>query len=244
MSADVLRVGAALPDPPFELPRPRDRADAEGFDPSLMAAVAAQLGRELQLVRYDGADFDGIFAGLDRHEYDVVASGATITPRRQQLARFCSPYVVSGQSLVVRADSSIASTGDLGGRVLGVQEGNTSEPVADSLRAAGELGAVRRYPYDGIVGALEDVEHGVIDGFMKLEPVMRWLVRHRPELHIAQTRITDERLAVAVQRDDAALVADIDGALATLRADGTLAALGRHWLGTEEHGNGTEVVLS
>jgi len=53
-----------------------------------------------------------------------------------------------------------------------------------------------------------------------------------------------ERLAAAVQRDDTAVAADVDGALATLRADGTLVALGRRWLGTEEGGNGTEVVLS
>lgn len=42
-----------------------------------MRAVATALGRELVIVRYRTDDFDGIFAGLDRGDYDVVASGAT-----------------------------------------------------------------------------------------------------------------------------------------------------------------------
>jgi ABC-type amino acid transport substrate-binding protein len=50
-----------------------------------------------------GADFNGIFAGLSDGSYDCVASGATITPGRQAIADFCTPYCVSGQSLVVDA---------------------------------------------------------------------------------------------------------------------------------------------
>ena len=239
----VLRVGSALPDPPFELPATgAGSPGVTGFDPEVMAAVAKALGRELHVVHFTGADFDGIFDDLERGEYDVVASGATITEHRRHLARWCRPYVRSGQSLVVRVDAEITSTADLGGRTLGVQRGNTSEPVADALHAAGQLGAVKRYPYEGILSALDDVEHGVIDGFMKLEPVMRWMVRDRPQLHIVQTRITAEELSVAVRRDDVALAGELDAALDGLRADGTLAGMGRRWLGTDLPGSGTAVV--
>ena len=148
----VLRVGSALPDPPFELPATgAGSPGVTGFDPEVMAAVAKALGRELHVVHFTGADFDGIFDDLERGEYDVVASGATITEHRRQLARWCRPYVTSGQSLVVRVDAAITSTADFVGRTLGVQRGNTSEPVADSLHAAGQLGAVKRYPYEGIL---------------------------------------------------------------------------------------------
>ena len=59
------------------------------------------IGRTWQLVRHDGADFNGIFGGLDSGAYDCVASGTTITPEREKIADFCTPYAVSGQSLVV-----------------------------------------------------------------------------------------------------------------------------------------------
>ncbi len=97
-SASVLKVGAALPDPPFEF---NTKDGPAGFDIALMRRIAGKLGREWRLVPYRGADFNGIFAGLDNGSYDCVASGTTITPGRQKIADFCAPYVVSGQSLVV-----------------------------------------------------------------------------------------------------------------------------------------------
>src|SRR4029077_18109188 len=85
--ATTLRVGAALPDPPFEFVGPEGPA---GFDIALMQRIAAKLGLAWQLVHYAGGDFNGIFAGLDAGAYDCVASGTTITPARQQVADFCT----------------------------------------------------------------------------------------------------------------------------------------------------------
>ena len=73
----LLKVGAALPDPPFELMTDDGPA---GFDITLMQRVAAKLSREWQLVPYRGADFNGIFAGLNDGSYDCIASGTTIRP--------------------------------------------------------------------------------------------------------------------------------------------------------------------
>lgn len=197
-----------------------------------MRAVAAQLGREYEPHRYAGADFEGIYDGLGRGDYDVVTSGATITDHRAQRARFCSPYLRSGQSLVVNHEltPAITSTRNLRDAVLGVQRGNTSEPVAQRLLATGEVGEVRRYDYDSILTALDDLEAGRIQAFMKLEPVMRELTRDRPALRVVETGITEERIASAVRLDDAALADAIDRAQRSLAADGTLAVLGRRWL--------------
>ena len=89
---------------------------------------------------------------------------------------------------------------------------------------------MRRYDYDAIRTALDDLDAGRIQAFMKLEPVMRRLTRDRPALRVVQTGITDERIASAVRPDDAALADAIDAAQHALAADGTLAALGARWL--------------
>ena len=241
--AGVLRVGSALPDPPFE--RVGEAGEPVGFDPAVMRAVAARLGRTFVQVRYEADDFDGIFAGLDRGDYDVVASGATITEHRRTLARFCRPYVRSGQSLVVdeQLRPDVRGVDDLAGLTVGVQRGNTSEPVADRLARDGRIAGVRRYAYRDILTALDDLAAGTIDGFMKLEPVMRALTRDRPTLAVVQSGITHEDLGVAVRPDDAALAGDVDRTLDELRADGTLERLGREWLGTDVPGSTTSVVV-
>jgi ABC-type amino acid transport substrate-binding protein len=234
----ILRVGAAFPDPPFEVPG----EPPTGFDVDLMQAVAAELGLRLEVVPYRGDGFEGIFAGLDRGEYDAVASGTTITAHRRNLALFCRPYVRSGQSLVVDAQRrpGVGSIDDLAGLSLGVQRGNTSEPVAHRLQSKGKVGAVRTYAYHDILLALDDLEAGRVDAFMKLEPVMRSLIRERPSLRIVQTGITEEHLAVAVGLGNARLADAIDRAQSRLSARGVLAALGQRWFAA--HGQSTEVL--
>ncbi len=235
-----LLVVSALPDPPFE---DESEVGIVGFDPDVMRAIGDRLGRRVSFDRYGGGDFDGIFALLDSGDADVVASGATITEHRRGLALFCDPYVWSGQSLVVNPTRTpdLRSIDDLSGRTVGVQHGNTSQPVVQRLHADGRLGRVQVYGYPEIRRALDDVESGRIDGFMKLEPVMRSLIRDRPALRLVQVGITDEVLAVAVRSGEHALARAINAALAAMRGDGTLDRLGRRWLGTDIPGTHTRV---
>ena len=174
----------------------------------------------------------------------MVTSGATITDRRAEKARFCAPYLRSGQSLVVNHERTPATTSidGLRGAVLGVQRGNTSEPVAARLLTEGKVGEVRRYDYDAIRTALDDLDAGRIQAFMKLEPVMRQLTRDRPALRVVQTGITDERIASAVRPDDAALADAIDAAQRALAADGTFATLSERWL-AESDPRSTKMVV-
>jgi polar amino acid transport system substrate-binding protein len=228
--AAALKVGAALPDPPFEFVGQDGPA---GFDIALMQRIAGKLGRTWQLVRYDGADFNGIFAGLDSGAYDCIASGTTITPGRAARADFCAPYALSGQSLVVDATRHprVRGVDDLEGLVIGVQHGNTSEPVADKLVAEHRAARVRVYAYHAIEQALDDLSSGGCDAFMKLAPVTAWLVRDRPRLKVVQVGITAEQLGICVRTGNTALRAAIDKAQAELVADGTLATLIAQWLG-------------
>src|ERR1700722_11841832 len=105
-----------------------------------------------------------------------------ITPERRRRADFCDPYVVSGQSLVVDADRhpDVRSTVDLGGLTIGVQQGNTSQLVANRLVAEGKAARVKVYAYGDIEQALADLTCGGCDALMKLAPVTAWLVRTCP----------------------------------------------------------------
>jgi ABC-type amino acid transport substrate-binding protein len=230
-AAAALRVGAALPDPPFEFTDKNGKP--AGFDIELMQRIADRIGRDWQLVPYTGADFNGIFDGLNGGKYDCVASGTTITPGRQAIADFCEPYAVSGQSLVVdrTRHPNVRSIDDLKGLVIGVQQGNTSQPVADKLVAEGRAARVRVYAYDEIEQALGDLSGGGCDAFMKLAPVTHWFVRDRPKLAVVQTGITREILGVCVRKGDKALREGINGALSGLARDGTLGGLIKEWLG-------------
>src|ERR1700694_4567467 len=86
----VLQVASAFPDPPFEVEI--DGADT-GFDAELMQQICHGLGLAWHLVKYTGDDFNGIFDGLAVGRYDAVISGTTITPSRERVAVFSTPYL-------------------------------------------------------------------------------------------------------------------------------------------------------
>jgi len=241
MSGDgVLRVGAAFPDPPFnDVAHPRVASllpaeDHTGLDIDLMNAIGRFLGCAVDFVRYSGRDFNGIFDALDSGEFDCVASGTTITGSRALKAAFCDPYLISGQALAVDTARlpEVRSVDDLEGLTVGVQQGNTSQPIANRLVADGKAARVRVYAYGSIRAALRDLTTARCDAFMKLGPVLDELVRPFPDVEVVQRGITTERIAIAVPTTDAALLARINVAQAELEENGTLPTIRRRWIGS------------
>jgi len=224
----TLRVGAAFPDPPFN-----GMPDDSGLDVDLMTEIAAALGADVEFIPYEGADFTGIFDALNAGDFDCVAAGTTVTPEREKKARFAPPYLISGQSLAVdtRRLPGVHSIDDLDGLTIGVQQGNTSGPIADKLVADGKAARVRVYDYGSIRTALVDLTTGGCDAFMKLAPVLTELVKPIPGVEVVQRGISVEKIAIAVARHDQARLARITVAQAQLEEDGTLQRIRRKWLG-------------
>jgi len=224
---ETLRVGAAFPDPPFN-GMPNDT----GLDIDLMTELAKKLGATVKFIAYEGADFNGIFDGLGS-EFDCVAAGTTVTPDREKKAKFVPPYVISGQSLAVDTTRlpHVTSIDDLDGLTIGVQQGNTSQPIADRLVAEGKAGAVRVYDYGAIRTALTDLTTGACDAFMKLAPALTELVKPIPGVDVVQRGISVENIAIAVARTDQALLGRLTVAQAELEDDGTLQRIRGKWLG-------------
>lgn len=224
----TLKVGAALPDPPFNA-----MPGGGGLDVDLMTEVARVLGMAVEFVPYQGADFDGIFGALASGAYQCVASGTTVTPERATRAAFAPPYLVSGQALAVDAHRHplVRSVDDLAALTIGVQRGNTSRPVAERLVAEGKAAAVRVYDYGAVHTALRDLSTGGCDAVMKLAPVLTELVKSFAGVEVVQRGLTIERVAVAVAPADRNLLARIGHAQAGLEEDGTLQRIRRRWLG-------------
>lgn len=227
---ETLRVGAAFPDPPFN-----GMPANGGLDIDLLTAIAEALGAAVEFIPYEGADFNGIFDGLGT-AYDCVAAGTTVTAERETKAQFVPPYLISGQSLAVDTARlpEVKSIDDLAGLTIGVQQGNTSQPIAEALVAHGKAEGVRVYGYGTIRTALTDLTTGGCDAFMKLAPVLTELVKPLPGVEVVQRGISVEDIALAVGLDDQALLARITVAQTELECNGTLPRIRQKWLGNAD----------
>jgi ABC-type amino acid transport substrate-binding protein len=228
LEAGTLKVASAFPDPPFDL---GTTAAPAGFDVELMRAVCRERELELQLIRYAGDDFNGIFDGLDAGRYDAVISGTTITPERAKVALFSKPYLEFNQGVAVDRDRTpnVATVADLRGLTAGIQSGNTSDIVARELVANQTLAGIRYYPYVGIDSALKDLVAGRIGCVIKLFPVISWLVRAYPSLRVALQVPTHERIGIAYARDRSRLREAVDTTIDKLRTSGEFSSLVARW---------------
>jgi polar amino acid transport system substrate-binding protein len=224
---ETLKVGAAVPDPPFN-----GMSDGGGLDIDLMIALGEKIGATVKFVGYEAADFAGIFDGLGS-TYDCIAAGTAVTPEREKKATFASPYLISGQALAVDVGRlpHVQSVDDLQGLTIGVQRGDTSQPLAERLVDEGKAAVVRVYDYGAIRAALSDLTTGGCDAFMKLAPVLTELVKPMPGVEVVQRGLSVENIAIAVARGDQALLGRLTVAQAELEADGTLQQIRRKWLG-------------
>jgi polar amino acid transport system substrate-binding protein len=222
----ILTVGTDLPYPPFEY---REGGELTGFDVEIMNEIASRIGLEAE---YVDSPFDTIFTDLANGQFDVVISGATITPEREQQVNFSEPYFSSLQALVVSDDSGIASFEDLGdGDAVSVQSGTTGETWAEENLAPNGV-EIRAFPeYPPVYNALEA---GQVDGVVYDESSAIPETFNRPGLEVVDTVDTGEAYGIAVDPANEDLLDAVNQALQDMIDDGTYDEIFGHYPNCEE----------
>ncbi|MGE2737975.1 ABC transporter substrate-binding protein [Mycolicibacterium vaccae] len=224
----TLRIGVALPDPPFNA-----MPGHGGLDIDVMTALGEVLAEDIEFVTYDGAEFDGIFDRLVAGDYDCVISGITATPERGQKVAFLPPYVICGQALAVDTARlpGVRSADDLAGLTVGAQRGSTSETLAREMVDTGKAAHLKLYDYGAVATAIADLVAGSCDALVKLGPALTELVKDVPDVEVVAQGLSVEDIAIAVNPSDQRLLARLQVAQAELEENGTLQKIRRAWLG-------------
>ena len=97
LTGGTLKVGTEIGYPPMEY-LDDDGVTYIGFDIEIAKALAEVLGLE---VEYVNTAWDGIFAALEKGEFDCIMSAVSITPERQEKYILTEPYVSNKQQIVV-----------------------------------------------------------------------------------------------------------------------------------------------
>jgi polar amino acid transport system substrate-binding protein len=210
-----LLAGIDTPFPPFEKGHP---PNITGYDIDVINAVADELG--LEVVQQE-TSFDTIFRDVAQGKFDVAVAASTILPERERTVDFSDPYYLADQSLLVAADETeIGSQEDLGGKIVGAQDGTTGETYANDETDASE---VRGYP--GGTDAINALQAGQIDAVIVDSPVAEDAVASRSGLKIAEKIVTRELYGFSFAPDNDALREAVNDALATIKENGTLTEL-------------------
>ena len=160
----VLTVGSSGIYPPF-ISVDAD-GKAQGYDVEVLEKVGEALGYE---IKWEFAEFSGIFGMLDAGKIDTVANLIAMTDERKAKYDFSTPYAYSGATLVVHEDNTdIKSIEDLKGKKVGVLLGNNLHQFLEKWNE--ENGnKINITPYQDVSGTYNEVALGRLDAFIDVK---------------------------------------------------------------------------
>ena len=198
-----------------------------GFDVDLAQAIAARWGVQVELV---SVGFDSLVDAVWSGKLDSALSVLPYQPHLTQDVAFSSPYFEAGLVLVTSpARPDIGGVDDLAGRRLAVEWGSEGDVQARTLR--------RRFPDLEIMSldlpqaALQAVAEGRADAALVDNISALQYIAGDPRLHIVPPALVSDAYVIVMPLKAPILRAEVDKALAALKADGTLDALAEKWLG-------------
>jgi len=219
----VLKVGSDTTYPPFEF---KKDGKPTGFDYDIANEIAKKLGLKLDFMT---VEWTGIVPGLKTDKYDTIMSSLTITPERKKEIDFSIPYFDSNQALSVAKDSTIKSTDDLKGKVVGVQIDTTDQFTAEELQKEKGISEIRKF--DTITLAFEDLNAGRIDAIINDYGVNHYEEVTNGKSKVVQIIPTNEQYGIGIKKGNTALKTKIDAALKEIINSPVYDQIYEKWLG-------------
>ncbi len=224
-----LRIGMEPGYMPFELTN--KKGEIIGFDVDMAKAMAAAMKVELELV---STAWDGIIPALLTDKFDVIMSGMTLTQERNLKVNFADPYILIGQSVLIKKDlaATVKSYKDLN---------NAKFTVASKLGTTGEQATKKMIPaakyisYETEQEGVMELVNGKIDAFIYDLPFNAIAVNQKGQgkiVHLSEP-FTKEPLAWAIRRGDPDFLNWLNNFMNQVKYDGIYDNIYQKWFKDE-----------
>ncbi len=200
-----------------------------GIDAEIADAIAEKIGLEAQV---ENMDFDAIIPSVTTGKVDIGLAGMTVSEERLNNVNFSDPYVEAGQVIIVPEDSDIAAVADLEGKIIGVQRGTTGDEYVSTEANGVNPASVERFSNGPDAG--QSLITGKIDAIVIDNEPAKKIVANSTGLKILDEKLTSEEYAIAVAKENTALLDAINGALDEMEESGELQEILDKYLNSEE----------
>ncbi len=226
----TLRVGMEPGYMPFEMTN--QRGEIIGFDVDMAKQIAKAMNVKLELV---STAWDGIIPGLITKKYDMIMSGMTLTQERNLKVNFASPYIVVGQTILVKKEFA--------GEVQSYKDLNDPKyTVASKLGTTGEQATKRLIPKAKYISfeteqeGVMDLINGKVDAFVYDLPFMAIAnaEKNNGKLIFLDKPFTYEPLAWAIRRGNPDMLNWLNNFMNQIRSDGTYDKIYAKWFLSDE----------
>ena len=209
-----------------------DPTNGKGFESAVAYAVAKEMGFDKDAVTWTKEPFNSSYQpGAKNFDFDI--NQISITPKRAEAVTFSDGYYSAAQAIITLKDSSYAdstSLADFSHATLGAQVGTTSlDAITDTIRSSAQPQV-----FDDTNVAKQALLNKQVDGIVTDLPTAFYITaaeipsativgQFQPETGKPQ------QFGMLFEKGNP-LVACTNQALATLKANGTLASIEKQWL--------------
>lgn len=219
-----LRIGTVENLPPMAF---KQKGCWSGVEVELGQALATRLGMKPVFIAYPPSQLS---AALLDGKVDMLMAGIAITEERRVQMDFSAPYLVVGQTALVRTSDLLSFTTEIKIRSTQARTGVVEDSTGDRL--------VSKYFSNTIRIAFPQAEEAVaalcqnqIDLLIYDAPSAWWLaLRHKNQLSVAPALFAREEIAWAFRRGSVTLREAANQALTDWHKDGTLEAVLQRWI--------------
>jgi polar amino acid transport system substrate-binding protein len=222
VTPDVLTVETNLPSPGWWSGASPETIDG-GYEYCLAANIAHRAG--LSKVRVVNVSFDALVAGKTK-DFDLAMAQISITPEREKVVDFSTPYFDSNIGVLAKSDAGITAE-NIASKQLGAAVGTTaSSYLTDTVKPA-KKGRIFQ-DTDSMVTA---VAAGQVDAALQDTAIMLGFAKQSGgALEVVGQYKTGEQYG-ALYPNGSANAAAMDKAIEAMKSDGTLDGLSKSWLG-------------
>jgi polar amino acid transport system substrate-binding protein len=202
-----------------------------GLEPELARTMAGAMGVK---IKFELMDFFELIPALESGRLDLIISGMTMTPQRNQKMAFVGPYFITGKSFLTKADHIVKCQElcdiDSPETTLTFLKGSNSQSFAEKMIPKARKIPARDFD-EAISLILEDKADAMIADLLTC---VLAVIRnpHRGLLTSLKT-FTFEPLGIALPGKDPLLLNWIENFLKTLQGSGELKRLSEYWLKNE-----------
>ena len=214
-SAETLLYATNPEYPPFE--SMDDNNQVIGYDVDLINAIGEKIGIEFQA---EPMAFDAVVSSVQTNPNMIGLSGISITDERKLSVNFSDGYIDAGLVVVMKADAGFKTMDDLKGKLIGVQQGTTSDFKAEEI--TGQENVMR---YATFIDAMLSLQGNKVDAVIVDAPVGQAILASLSDASLAITDIdlgTADWYGIAVNKSNTELLEKINQALKELKEEGVL----------------------
>ncbi|MGV9801705.1 glutamate ABC transporter substrate-binding protein [Mycobacterium sp. NPDC003449] len=209
-------IGTKYDQPGLGLKKPD--GSVSGFDVDVAKYVANELGYGEDQIEWKEAPSAQRETLIQNGQVDYIAATYSITDARKEKVDFAGPYLITGQSLLVRADSNDitgAASLENNKKLCSVSGSTPAQRIKD------EYPKVQLQQYDTYSACVEALKNGQVDALTTDEVILAGYAAQTPgAFKIVGKPFSEERYGIGLKKGDTEMRDKINAAIEKMESSG------------------------